>query len=252
MSTGGPQTTPAGEVSVLTYAALRDSRGGGAGLCERLPAAPAVYAWFRTIRVPANRGPEAFVQSILDAIEAPAAPNWRAKLGPMHTNTLESRSELSPSKRTLLDTLALNEGFRQYTARIVEAAAILQAPLYVGKAQDLQRRTRQHLDPMSDLSVRLREAGSSRSRTPSVQERTLRWRALYRGLVLRQSSRLIAVFAQSPALSNFGETGCGGVQDQNTSPVLLPSCLPTIWCRARSRAPPPHRLGFSGDGLGSS
>ena len=159
MSSGGPPNLFAGEVSVLTYAALRDSRGGGAGLCERLPEAPAVYAWFRTIRVPANRGPEMFVQSILDAIEAPAAPNWRAKLGPMHTNTLESRSELSSSKRTLLDSLALDEGFRQYTAGVVEAAAILQAPLYVGKAQDLQRRARQHLDPMSDLSVRLREAG---------------------------------------------------------------------------------------------
>lgn len=144
---------------MLTYAPLRDSRGGSSGLCERLPAAPALYAWFRTIRVPSNRGANEFVQSILDAIEAPAAPDWRAKLGPMHTNTLESRSELSPSKRTLLDALALNEEFRHCTARMVEAAAILQAPLYVGKAQNLQRRTRQHLDPMSDLSVRLREAG---------------------------------------------------------------------------------------------
>jgi hypothetical protein len=143
---------------MLTYVALRDSHGGATGLCERLPAAPAIYAWFRTIRVPQNRGPEEFVRSILDAIEAPAAPDWRAKLGPMHTNTLESRSELSQSKRALLETLAVNDGFRQYTARIVEAAAVLQAPLYVGKAQDLQRRTRQHLDPMSDLSVRLREA----------------------------------------------------------------------------------------------
>ena len=144
---------------MLTYAALRDSRGGGAGLCERLPAAPALYAWFRTIRVPPNRGADEFTQSILDAIEAPAAPDWRASLGPMHTNTLESRSKLSLSKRTLLDALAPDEGFRQYVARIVEAAAILQAPLYVGKAQNLQRRTRQHLDPMSELSVRLREAG---------------------------------------------------------------------------------------------
>jgi hypothetical protein len=157
----GPSAHPnaGGEVSMLTYVALRDSHGGAAGLCERLPSAPAMYAWFRTIRVPENRGPDEFVRSILDAIEAPAAPDWRAKLGPMHTNTLESRSELSQSKRTLLEALAANDGFRQYTARIVEAAAVLQAPLYVGKAQDLQRRIRQHLDPMSDLSVRLREAG---------------------------------------------------------------------------------------------
>jgi uncharacterized protein YjiS (DUF1127 family) len=77
----------------------------------------------------------------------------------MHSGTLESRSELSPLKRTQLEDLARDERFRFYAARVVEAAAILQAPLYVGKAEDLQRRIRQHLEPMSDLSVRLRDAG---------------------------------------------------------------------------------------------
>lgn len=148
-----------GELSVLHYAALRESRGGAAGLCERLPTAPAIYAWFRTIRVPVNRGAPEFIESIIAAIEAPAAPLWTSKLGPMHSGTLESRSELSSSKELQLEQLASNERFRRYAARIVEAAAVLQAPLYVGKAADLQRRIRQHLDPMSDLSVRLRDAG---------------------------------------------------------------------------------------------
>ncbi len=152
-------TAPTGDASILKYAALRESPGGATGLCERLPPAPAVYAWFRTIRVPVNRGPEDFVQSILTATEAPAAPTWRARLGPMHATTLESRSELTARKQLQLEHLALDAGFRSYVARIIESASILQAPLYVGKAQDLQRRISQHLDPMSDLSVRLREAG---------------------------------------------------------------------------------------------
>ena len=42
--------------------------------------------------------------------------------------------------------------------QIVETASLLQSPLYVGKADKLQRRIREHLDPMSDLCTRLREA----------------------------------------------------------------------------------------------
>ncbi len=150
-----PALTP----SILNYAPLREAAGGSAGLCQRLPAAPAVYAWFRTIRVPVNRGPSEFVQSILAATEAAASPVWKARLGPMHAATLEARSELTALKRSQLERLAHNEGFRRYAARILESAASLQAPLYVGKAEDLQRRTRQHLEPMSDLCVRLRDAG---------------------------------------------------------------------------------------------
>lgn len=144
---------------VLRYIAMRDSRGGSTGLCERLPTAPAIYAWFRTIRIPFNHGPTEFVASITSAIEAPAAPLWTSKLGPMHSATLESRSSLSTSKESRLEESSLSEDFRKHTSRIIEAAAVLQAPLYVGKANDLQRRVRQHLEPMSELSVRFRDAG---------------------------------------------------------------------------------------------
>jgi hypothetical protein len=147
------------EYSVLRYISLRGLFGGTAAMCERMPAAPGVYAWFRTVHVPANRGESAFVEAIAEAIEAPAAPDHSARLGPMHSATLQSRSELSASKRTLLEARAEDPTFRNTVARVVEAAAVLQAPLYVGKAQDLQQRIRQHLEPMSDLSVRLRAAG---------------------------------------------------------------------------------------------
>ncbi len=36
---------------------------------------------------------------------------------------------------------------------------MIQSPLYVGKASDIQVRTRQHLKPDSELAVRLRAAG---------------------------------------------------------------------------------------------
>lgn len=161
METSGKQEEApgSGELAILQYVPVRDSPGGVSAVCERLPAAPAIYAWLRTVRICANRGAAEFTASVTAAVEAPAAPEWTSRLGPLHAVTLESRSELSRAKQDRLESLASNEAFRRYAARILEGAAVLQAPLYVGKAQDLQRRIRQHLDPMSDLSVRLREAG---------------------------------------------------------------------------------------------
>src|SRR5579871_4955895 len=111
---------------MLTYVAVRECPGGAGGFCERLPTAPAIYAWFRTIRIAPNQDAASFVTSVLEAIEAPAAPDWRARLGPMHRGVLESRSELAVSKRSQLELLASNEGFRRYAAEIVQAAAVLQ------------------------------------------------------------------------------------------------------------------------------
>jgi hypothetical protein len=72
---------------------------------------------------------------------------------------LECRSELSERKAERLSTLVQVAAFRVFLSKIVETASLLQSPLYVGKAASLQGRIRQHLDPMSDLAVRLREVG---------------------------------------------------------------------------------------------
>ena len=55
--------------------------------------------------------------------------------------------------------LVQDVAFRVFLSKVVETASLLQSPLYVGKAASLQGRIRQHLDPMSDLAVRLRNAG---------------------------------------------------------------------------------------------
>ncbi len=133
------------------------SVGGAATACERIPTVPAVYAWFRGLRLD-HSTPEAFVTSVCDAIATRAASNHTARLGPLHKVALESASELSEAKRDRLFELSSSEDFRLYLNSLLDAAALLQAPLYVGKARDLRTRTRQHLDPSSDLSTRLQDA----------------------------------------------------------------------------------------------
>jgi hypothetical protein len=143
---------------VFTYVHFARAVGGTRTVCERLPCAPAVYAWFRAIDLPLPSGSEDFVESILRLIATPAAPEHRARLGPLHSVVLESGSRLSRSKLAYLSSLAENETLRRYISLVVRRASLLQSPLYVGKARDLQQRTEQHLSPMSELAVRLRAA----------------------------------------------------------------------------------------------
>jgi hypothetical protein len=143
---------------VFTYLDFSEVVGGAIVACDRLPSAPAVYAFFRNIKLPAAASAEDFTAAITGAIAARAAPDRTNKVGSLHNVTLECRSALSETKAGKLVSLAQSAPFRVFLAKIVETASLLQSPLYVGKADSLQSRIRQHLEPMSDLAVRLREA----------------------------------------------------------------------------------------------
>jgi hypothetical protein len=66
---------------------------------------------------------------------------------------------LGPRKEEALRTHAESEEFRRLLGDIVVRSSGLQSPLYVGQTVNLRRRVSQHLDPVSDLSVRLRSVG---------------------------------------------------------------------------------------------
>lgn len=133
--------------------------GGLRMVCERLPDTPAVYAFVRDIPLPPAHNADAFVESLEQSISLRAAPDHTTNLGPLHRATLQSFSELSDRKASDLREYAKVESFRQILRSVIEHAAPLQAPLYVGKATYLQTRFSQHIQPMSSLSTRLRNAG---------------------------------------------------------------------------------------------
>ena len=129
--------------------------------CDRLPTQPAIYAFFRNIRLPSKESPpEDFLAALNAAVAAQGGPRHEAAKWDRCTwSRLECWSELTETKSDGLNVLAQNQDFRGFLRTIIETASLLQSPLYVGKADKLQDRIRQHLDPMSDLAVRLRETG---------------------------------------------------------------------------------------------
>ena len=132
--------------------------GGCAAACEELPCAPAIYAWFKGVRLVSDAEPDEFIRSVVDLVGAPASPTRTARLGHLHEVSLSSTSQLSPKKFDRLHQLATSSSFRSQLADLIKHATAIQTPLYVGKATDIQARTRQHLQPTSELATRLREA----------------------------------------------------------------------------------------------
>jgi hypothetical protein len=144
---------------VFTYLDFSEVVGGAAAACDRLPDQPAVYAFFRNIKLPPpEAGADEFLAALNAAVSARAAPDRANRVGPLHMVRLECRSDLTPAKADRLASHAQSAPFRGFLRKIIETASLLQSPLYVGKADKLQRRIREHLDPMSDLCTRLREA----------------------------------------------------------------------------------------------
>jgi len=143
---------------VFRYLDFSEVVGGASAACDRLPPQPAVYAFFRNIKLPALASADDFLASVVTAVSARAARNRTDKVGPLHNITLECRSELSERKAETLSTLVQTASFRAFLSKIIKTASLLQSPLYVGKAVSLQARIKQHLEPMSDLAVRLRDA----------------------------------------------------------------------------------------------
>lgn len=147
--------------SDFTTIDLSATVGGATVAAQRVPRESGVYAFFRRLEIINYRDPDAFVDEVLGLVNQPAAAPHRGKCGPLHHVSLNSESSLSQRKESQLRELACDANFRVYLALSLRACTRLQAPLYVGKAESLRDRILTHLEPTSDLSLRLRDAGIS-------------------------------------------------------------------------------------------
>jgi len=136
---------------------LAEVPGGLAAACEKLPNAPGIYAFYRRIPMLSTTDKDAFCDAIVSTIGEHAAPDHRASIGPLHSLSLYSFSELSDVRTEQLKEHSDSADFRRFVGEVFATLSAMQAPLYVGKARKLQDRIRQHFRPLSPLTTRLRE-----------------------------------------------------------------------------------------------
>jgi hypothetical protein len=127
----------------------------------RLKGHPAVYAWYRDLRVLQRHvgSPESFLMALDRLLEANLSATFQGKIGYLYQVSLvEKPSHLGSKSRKTLEVIASDENSRRALVNILEAATFLQAPLYVGKALNLRRRMNEHLDEKSPLIQRFYDA----------------------------------------------------------------------------------------------
>jgi hypothetical protein len=148
---------PASEFRTLYYQQIetRSARE------DTLPEIPAVYAWYRALELGgAVEAPERFLGHIQHLLSARLSETFVGKLGSLyHVSVHECAVGLSGRKWSLLERIAQHPDARTRLATILESAALLQAPLYVGKARNLRRRIGEHVEGRSGLADRLTAAG---------------------------------------------------------------------------------------------
>lgn len=130
--------------------------GGPLDAIQRIPDEQAgIYFWFRTFNYPSDE--KGFSAALRRDLNAPKFPSRAGNIRPYYEVTIASSSQMSARKERALDTALKDVAFRTHIRQLLTQSIILQAPLYIGKSQNIRRRIADHLADDSILSKRLTE-----------------------------------------------------------------------------------------------
>jgi hypothetical protein len=145
----------------------RRFNGSTEALLDRVPRTPGIYAFFKDIELN-TVNPAAFYNDLTREMLSKKFVDREGTINPLYQVTLRSKTEIPKSKLDQIRALSEHASFRTSVAQAMKLSLLFQSPLYVGKANDLRARLRQHYDPSSPLSHRLASAGTSIHKTSVV------------------------------------------------------------------------------------
>lgn len=124
----------------------------------------AVYAWFQDLTLSEDvlASEEKFVSTVMELFGSPLSEKRENYVGPFYEVGLMAKpKKLTTSKESALKQYAKSENIRNDIGNVLEAAVLLQAPLYIGKTNKLADRIWSHVNRRSALCTRLEIAGLS-------------------------------------------------------------------------------------------
>lgn len=132
--------------------------GGALDAIRRIPADQAgIYFWFKTFDYPSDQ--EGFLSALTKDLLAPKFPRRVGHVQPYYEVALTSSTSIGNKKKNAIDQASKNASFRKHLQKLLNLSVLFQAPLYIGKSNDIKRRMDQHLADDSKLSTRLAEHG---------------------------------------------------------------------------------------------
>jgi len=136
-------------------------------LLSRVPSTPGIYAFFKDIELN-TENPDAFYNDLTREMFSKKFVDRVGSINPLYQVALRSKTEIPKSKLERIRALSEHASFRTSVSQAMKLSLIFQSPLYVGKANDLRTRLRQHYEPSSPLSHRLADAGTPIHQTSVV------------------------------------------------------------------------------------
>jgi hypothetical protein len=136
---------------------LHHFMGSRSAPLARIPeGVPGIYAWIRNIRMPDS--PDMFESALMEEISNPKFAAREGLIKPYYGVRVSSQGELSSGKKQRLQGALKQDGFRKDIRNALGLSVLLQAPLYIGKTNNLRRRISEHLDDESLLRKRFADA----------------------------------------------------------------------------------------------
>jgi len=117
---------------------------------------PGVYAWFRVFEF--GDEPEAFYEELMREIHAPKFAPRSGSIAPYYNVEIASSGQLPTGKQKALRIALEDKTFRNQLQNNLSLGYLFQAPLYIGKSNNLKKRLSNHLKEESPLRLRLEEA----------------------------------------------------------------------------------------------
>ena len=124
----------------------------------------AVYAWFRDLTLSEDvlASEEKFVSTVMELLGNPLSAKQEAHVGPFYEVGITAKpKELTQAKERALRQYAKAENTRNDIGSALEAATLLQAPLYIGKADKLANRIWNHVSRNTAFCSRIENVGLS-------------------------------------------------------------------------------------------
>lgn len=134
---------------------------GTKAILDRIPdSMSGVYAWYRNFKIDASalNDSDVFVSNILQELYKPHCITRETRLPPSHKLIVKPETILPQRKQEALKQYSINSDFRELLITLLNNCLLFQQPLYIGKANNLRYRIRNHLNIDSVLRKRLKDA----------------------------------------------------------------------------------------------
>jgi hypothetical protein len=124
-----------------------------------IPQKPGVYSWYRRLSVD-DVSPGDFKATLNARMHANTVlPTFVGTTGPYSVGLKPGKSKLSPKKVPLANAVSRTADRRTRFAHALLVSSIFQAPMYVGKADILRDRIKDHRDGLTGFAKRIAKFG---------------------------------------------------------------------------------------------